>query len=118
MKILKYIKSSSDTTSEKLKKLDEFKNEPIEEEKRRTVPKYRDTVKTIRDALDYRFADNIEYLEKCIRNNDTSELNLLKSKFLENAKDYVAPWYDEDLDMMRSGYDWESNFYKRLASLC
>lgn len=106
-------KESEPKTSERLT---QFEEQLIEEEKRRTRPEFRDDV-TLKDAVtDSAMLRDIESVRANMGNAE--KLKLLKREFTKKAEEYAADWYDEDLGTYRSGYEWEANFYKKLADLC
>ncbi len=69
-------------------------------------------------SLPWDFQRDLEKVEDCIKENNITELEHLKDEYNKLAKEYAASWYDDDLDDWRTGYEWESKFYKKLASLC
>lgn len=91
----------------------------IAEEKANTLPQYRDEIKDIENtSLDRSFKRDFCLAASAVEAEDLERLSELHTNFLELAKEYAKPWYDEDLDRIRGGYIWESNFYKALADIC
>ena len=69
-------------------------------------------------SLPWDFQRDLKKVGDCIKENNITELEQLKDEYNKLAKEFSASWYDDDLDDWRTGYEWESKFYKKLASLC
>lgn len=105
--------------TDRQKKLEAFIVSLIAEAKAEVKIEYRDTIKSINDTyLDWEFKNDIRLTEKAINNNDSALLAELHRKFTESSIEYAKSWHDEDLGIMRSGYKWESDFYRTLANIC
>ena len=104
---------------EQIDRVKKFEEDLIAELQRNIRPEYRHEFNTIHDLLnDDGMERDIKRVKTSVENNDKSEMNRLKDEFTKTSEDYARPWYDEDLGYYRSGYKWESEFYKKLADLC
>ena len=112
-------KEKPKANQEQIDRVKRFEDDLISELKRNLKPEYRDEYNTVHDLLNDRTMErDIDRVKTSVKNNDKSEMKRLKDEFTKTSKDYAAPWYDDDLGYYRSGYDWESNFYRKLADLC
>lgn len=65
--------------------------------------------------LDAPFKRDFERVKKAVLGESDESLKSLNEEFRNMAEEYASPWYDEDLEIYRGGYDWESKFYRDLA---
>lgn len=103
-------------------KLNDFIDELIEEERSHTVPKYRDTINSIEDAIDYRFSNDINYVKKLIEEGNVQKLSLAINDFKRRSDSYSHSSYGSDIDGWEksndSDYGWEKYFYNTLSNIC
>lgn len=103
----------------RIDKFNQLVNSLIAEEKARMLPQYRDEIKTLEStSLERDFKRDLLLTAEAVEAEDLARLKALYNKFTRLAEDYNRPWYDEDLNIMRSGYKWESELYKALAEIC
>lgn len=112
-------KEKKPKNQEQIDRVKKFEEDLISELKRSIKPEFRDEFNTVHDLLNNKDMErDINRVKTSVANNDKQEMEELRNQFIQQSKEYAQPWYDEDLDIMRSGWEWESNFYKKLADLC
>lgn len=115
----KFSESKPKENQEQIDRVKRFEDDLIAELKRDIKPEYRDMFNTVHDLLhDDNMEADIRRVKAAVESNDKSEMARLKTSFTKESEEYARPWYDEDLGRYRSGYKWESDFYRKLADLC
>lgn len=108
------------TTDSILKSLNEYKESLIQDELNNYNSDYIKSkwfkMPTLREAVGESLSDDFERFEDSLENG-TADLNQYLQLFEARAKEYGASWYDEDLDKMRSGYEFETEFYVKLRNI-
>ncbi len=100
-----------------MRMLEEFKKQLIEEERARIKKEYLYLFNTLSDCLNCEFVSRIEQLEELLEKSDEEQLKRFAEDCERASKDYAADWYEEDLEMYRSGYQWESDFEWSLRNI-
>lgn len=99
------------------KMLEDFKQQLIEEVRQEIKEEYLYLYDTLGDCLSCEFVSRIERLEELLEKSDEEQLGHFAEDCEKASKDYAADWYDEDLEMYRSGYQWESDFEWSLRNI-
>lgn len=99
------------------KMLEDFKQQLIEEVRQEIKEEYLYLYDTLSDCLNCEFVSRIERLEELLEKSDEEQLRRFAEDCEKASKEYAADWYDEDLEMYRSGYQWESDFEWSLRNI-
>ena len=90
----------------------------IEEYRSSILPENLSYFVSLEDCYGRELNDDFKWLyDACDRKNPTKILELCK-KYEQSAHDYAADWFDEDLGIVRSGYAFEAEVYRKLSDIC
>lgn len=96
-----------------------FKSELTDEIKSHTKREYWDRI-SLKSDLDTSFYRDLCFTEDFVNNNDVENISYVEQRkldFEKTSREFAADWWDEDIESFRSGYQWESDFYKKLANI-